>query len=102
MGQERREFRAKRDWDETRTRQGVSRLDPDPFFVHTTNYAFIFPPCSRTVREKKKQTTNSQALINYTDLIYLEHRYCMVEHINMGSSKTIKTIMTLKTGTWLS
>ena len=67
MGREQRELWAKRDWDETRTRQGVSRakchatsrvlepvsrLDPDPFFVHTTIMRSLSLHALRTVRER--------------------------------------------------
>ena len=51
VGRERRELRARRDWDETRTRQGVARTSSvfffssrsRPFYRPYHNYAFAFP-----------------------------------------------------------
>ena len=61
MGRERRELRTRRDWDETRTRQGVTRtssfVSTQTLFVHIRIMRSLSLHARRTAREN--QTTSS-------------------------------------------
>ena len=76
IGRERRELKARRDWDETRTRQGVSR--PRPFFRPYYNYAFAFPSTlvGSLKREKKSNSLlmeKQRKPIVFSDVFFIRY-----------------------------